>query len=112
LTNEPTPIRKRASAPEQPIPIYPTATVAPGPEPITFPQPLSPYIGVVRNDDDLQALAERFPFGIETFEKRIRQTVSQMLYSLMRCEELIDIVHMSPEQFDAFVARVTAEEEE
>ena len=47
----------------------------------------------------------------ERIDKRIRQTVSQMLYHLMRSEELLDIVNMSPQEFDAFVERVTAEED-
>jgi hypothetical protein len=55
------------------------------------------------------------PSNPPTFDKRIdmqiRRTVSQMLYNLMRCEELMNIMTMTQEEFDAFVARVTAEED-
>ena len=45
-----------------------------------------------------------------TFDERIkhlvRSTVCEMLYHIMRSEEQVNIVNMSFEEFDAFMARV------
>jgi hypothetical protein len=75
--------------PKQPIPLYPTATVTPGPQPLTFPKP---------------ALAD------EQLRNLVAKYVAQVLYQVVNRAMEAEIVTMTEAEFEAFCRSVLEDE--